>query len=428
MPRRGRSGGAVAPVKKKVVEEVVMEEVEESSEAEAVEESDEEEMENGSEDEMEDVDDGDEDGGDEDSECDVVVNDSDLEDLEGDSEIEMADNGQRLQVNLEALGSTTTGEDGVLFDLGHLMATNYKNVSAEDLKANKNEALHARATEDAQALFDKVFSLPVERLAEVAGAVVTLPPHKLQLPRQKPVPAEKAKTRWEKFAEVRDIQKRKRSLKEWDEETQSWKRRYGYDRANNEMSEWVIEAKDTDEPGKDPWQERKKAKKERVEKGMKQQVRNVEETQKYMVKAGHQADKPRDASAKKSLERAIISTKSATASVGKFQKSLPKEPKEKGVRKQREAVVAGKDFAKNEKEKNLKMLERMLNKGPLLDVDKAVSVNKLQQERARREAKMAEGEGAAAKGKGKGKTGGGRGGGRGRGRGRGGSRGGRGGR
>ncbi len=40
--------------------------------------------------------------------------------------------------------------------------------------------------------------------------------------------------RWEKFAQEKGIQKRKRSVKVWDEDQQEWRRRFGYQKAGDD--------------------------------------------------------------------------------------------------------------------------------------------------------------------------------------------------
>jgi hypothetical protein len=42
------------------------------------------------------------------------------------------------------------------------------------------------------------------------------------------------------------ITKRKKNKREWDEQTQSWKRTHGYDRVNDDKDIPIIEAKLTD--------------------------------------------------------------------------------------------------------------------------------------------------------------------------------------
>lgn len=50
--------------------------------------------------------------------------------------------------------------------------------------------------------------------------------------REKPIPPPKKETRWEKFAKEKGIEKKKKSRMVWDEASQDWKPRWGYNRAN----------------------------------------------------------------------------------------------------------------------------------------------------------------------------------------------------
>lgn len=66
-----------------------------------------------------------------------------------------------------------------------------------------------------------------------------------ELPRAKPLPKPKEKTKWEQFAQTKGIQKRKRSLKEWDEGQQDFVVRHGLGSAKNDkMRDWIVELPD----------------------------------------------------------------------------------------------------------------------------------------------------------------------------------------
>merc|ERR1719498_1417370 len=85
---------------------------------------------------------------------------------------------------------------------------------------------------------------------------VILPQKEVEVcPREKPLPKEKAKTRWEKFAEEKGIEKRKRSRMVWDENIKDWAPRHGFKsvKRNAESREWLIEAKPGDDPSEDPF-------------------------------------------------------------------------------------------------------------------------------------------------------------------------------
>ncbi len=54
-------------------------------------------------------------------------------------------------------------------------------------------------------------------------------------------------TKWEKFAAQKGIVKKKRSKLTFDEGEQAWKRRYGYQKANDQAAVPIIEASAADE-------------------------------------------------------------------------------------------------------------------------------------------------------------------------------------
>ena len=296
---------------------------------------------------------------------------------------------------------STTPETDFNFDLGTVLASDPHPLNLADYKKNKKKEIDRGAREGTQLLFNKLFNLPLERLMGAGGAIVRVPRSKTPFPRQKRIPMAKQNTKWERFAKIKGIEKRKKSKKVWDEMSQSWKRRYGYKKANNDLSDWAIMAKSSDTPGEDPWQARKKGKKERVMKGAVQQMRNIDDTQQYLVQKGQGGKKTTNkrekrggggggggdssskTTTKAAFDRALITSKYATASAGKFQKKLSHEPKEKHVFKKRDPVIQ-KGGASKEREKNMKAIDRIFKKDSILDVDKAISVNKLQNEKRRR--------------------------------------------
>ncbi len=85
-----------------------------------------------------------------------------------------------------------------------------------------------RATERVQLMIRKVFSLPDAGRPKDGGRLVVLPDTTTPLPREKPVPKPKVQTKWEAFAEKKGIMKKKRSRMVYDEESESYKPRYGY--------------------------------------------------------------------------------------------------------------------------------------------------------------------------------------------------------
>ena len=82
--------------------------------------------------------------------------------------------------------------------------------------------------------------------AAPVGRVAQLPPPAYPLPRQKPLPAPRAPTRWEAFAAKKGIQKKKRPTVVWDEDAGEWRRRHGYKRAGDAREVPIIEASAAD--------------------------------------------------------------------------------------------------------------------------------------------------------------------------------------
>jgi regulator of ribosome biosynthesis len=128
----------------------------------------------------------------------------------------------------------------VELDLGNLLAFD------PSAPATRDEAeAKAQATALTQALMNALLQLPSE--ATPVGRVAALPPPSTPLPRAKPLPKPREPTKWEKFAQQKGIVKRKRSALVFDENEQGFKRRYGYQRANEGPP--VLEAKAGDEVG-----------------------------------------------------------------------------------------------------------------------------------------------------------------------------------
>ena len=76
-----------------------------------------------------------------------------------------------------------------------------------------------------------LFALPSE--SDVNGRFALFATRGDEISSSLPLPSmEKPKTKWEQFAEEKGIKKRKRSKMVFDEQQDEWKRRHGYDRAN----------------------------------------------------------------------------------------------------------------------------------------------------------------------------------------------------
>ncbi|KAL9237118.1 hypothetical protein vseg_011705 [Gypsophila vaccaria] len=284
----------------------------------------------------------------------------------------------------------------LLIDGGNLLAynPNHHFQYVPSLREKLVEKCLEIGTEAAQGIVNFLFNLPATE--DVDGPIVTLPAPTSRLPRQKHLPRPKPPTKWEKFAEKKGIKKRKKDKIAYDEKSASWKRTYGYDRANDENDVPIIEAKPTDEPGVDPFAKRKADKKDRVEKQEKNRLKNLKEAanvgalpshvrlaaQSLPITGSQTAPKKLG---KRELEEVAGHAATSTASIGKFDKKLAGEKKQTHDGKHRKflPVVQGRGMGSQEKEQTDKILNKLLSKHSdgVLNIDKAVRKINVQKEK-----------------------------------------------
>eukprot|EP00128_Syssomonas_multiformis_P002261 Colp12_sorted_trinity150504_noHs@444 len=284
----------------------------------------------------------------------------------------------------------------LLFDLGNLAAFDGAPVDEKAYKADPDAYVRDLTRDNVQLLFNEIWKLPIE--VKQDAVVATLPAPTTRLPREKPAPKPKAKTRWEKFAELKGIKKEKRSKMVYDEEAGEYKPRYGYKRANDETQSWLLPVPQNEDPYQDQFEKRFEQKKANVAKNEKQRLRNLQEAGKVAktVAPMHipEAEVPKEKKKEKVLKTLEV-TKGATASMGKFDKVLADEPKTKGKKRKFEPLVAD---IKGEQSKQLSMLSKIVGGDAILNTTKAANtvIRKEQFERAvkKREA-ASQGKGSA---------------------------------
>ncbi|KAL8895162.1 MAG: hypothetical protein Q9192_003805 [Flavoplaca navasiana] len=151
-----------------------------------------------------------------------------------------------LPINGQATDSTDTSKSSVMitkpipytFDLGNLLVND-----ANPLPPNPSPAHLSTAARDcAQALINQLLTTcPITSSSD--GVLMTLPPPTTPLPREKPLPAKKEQTKWEKFAAKKGIKDKKKEGKlVFDEETQEWVPKWGYKGRNKDgEGDWIVE-------------------------------------------------------------------------------------------------------------------------------------------------------------------------------------------
>lgn len=306
------------------------------------------------------------------------------------------------------------------FDLG-LLLVNDPHKTAEDNAAllvadgtSEESMAHAQrrmVRQVTRALVARLWDLPLKTRAddetakkgavdedeeEIGMAVARLPAPVLRLPREKPVPEapeDKVKTRWEKFAERKGIQKRKRSRLVWDEVEKDWVPRFGLGskkKLAKERDDWVIEAKDQDvvvqigsrknkklraklrtpkggagaaAAAEDPFDARDKDRAKLKKKQVVNQVRNMRRARKEKVGGLGVLDddvKPakleasRAGKRKTRLETALNAARISTASLGKFDREVHVEGTKMPQLKRRKVLP--------DREKEKETNKRLLNK------------------------------------------------------------------
>jgi regulator of ribosome biosynthesis len=122
------------------------------------------------------------------------------------------------------------------FDLGLLLANDPNPVSVP--RTHDTATLEAHLTsvarDGAQVLINQLLTTCAIS-STPQGVLLALPPQQTPLPREKPVPAPKAETKWEAFAKRRGIKPKTREQRrnlQYNEATGEFERRWGYKGAN----------------------------------------------------------------------------------------------------------------------------------------------------------------------------------------------------
>jgi regulator of ribosome biosynthesis len=124
------------------------------------------------------------------------------------------------------------------FDLGNLLANDPNPVPANA----DEETLAATARDAAQALINQLLST-CEIKSSSEGVHLVLPAPSTALPREKPIPAVKEATKWERFAAKKGIKDKKREGKlVYDDASGEWVPKWGYKGKNKDGdNQWLVE-------------------------------------------------------------------------------------------------------------------------------------------------------------------------------------------
>jgi regulator of ribosome biosynthesis len=175
------------------------------------------------------------------------------------------------------------------FDLALLVATDPNPLTIPSQPGDSREQHLADTTRDgAQSLINQL--LTTCRITSTPeGVHLTLPPISTPLPREKPLPAQKPPTRWERFAKKKGLTSKTRDQRRnlaFDEETQQWRPKWGYGGMNKkgEDDNWLVEVdqkkeREAKEKGATLRSEGRRDRKERVRRNERSMRRNDRQAQ-----------------------------------------------------------------------------------------------------------------------------------------------------
>nr|CAG4637311.1 EOG090X0CBY [Ceriodaphnia reticulata] len=264
------------------------------------------------------------------------------------------------------------------YDLGNLLAYDINDLDVNQLRADKEAFLTNLSRDNVQLLINKIFQLPTLKVDN--EVVIKLPAATTRLPRAKPAPKEKQLTKWEKYAKEKGITKRKKSKATWDEELQAchtlklkWVPRFGFKKALAEKEKnWVVEVPGNAKDSCDPIALHKTKKQEAVAKNELQRLRNISARMQKSKAKSRISLEPTERPTADQLNRSVFIAHTATASVGKFQPNLAEQkPVLKSGQKRHFDPLVG--DIKKETSKSLDILDKLSNKKPKLDIEKAVN-------------------------------------------------------
>lgn len=281
-------------------------------------------------------------------------------------------------------------------DTGYLTVTDLNPIDEESYNANREEYLQSVARDGVQALLASLFSL--QTIPSPDGPLAKLPSPTTALPRAKPLPKPKLLTKWEKFANAKGIQHKRRDKKVWDEERQEWINRWGWKGANKkEEGQWLSEVRANADIGHDPSKDARDARKARVAKNERQQQQNLARAN--QESAGASTSATAIPQRKKEIDRTLATTRTSTASMGRFDRTLEGEKKLKGIKRKFDPAEVS---ANMEKSNNLAILSK-LDRQPVTKKTKSSSAdgppkeNVLNVRKAIRSASKGKGSAALAK-------------------------------
>jgi regulator of ribosome biosynthesis len=248
------------------------------------------------------------------------------------------------------------------------------NINSKD----KDGYIKETSRENLQLLINKLFS-ELTTQNEEDGLFAKLPKPSTKLPREKPIPKPKEKTKWEEFAKEKGLRAKSREKMVYDPTQQEFRPRFGWQRAKDTNGDWVMEAKPYEQPdtNMDPFLAKLQEKKKNVANQRKSEMRNNPDSTPAQVKIAnvHKLDaRSLGTSMKGDFGNTYDIARLSTASMGKFDKRLNQESKNETVKpfgkeqykpvelasKKRKRGDSSANTVESEHESSMKVLNRVL--------------------------------------------------------------------
>lgn len=205
----------------------------------------------------------------------------------------------------------------ITYDLSHLSSFNPITITTEHIESD--DKLLSSATDAFNSFFKEFLSL--EKKDETK---YLLPKSKTQLPREKPLPIEKPKTRFEQFRLEKGLTKKRKDKIVYDKNNDEYRLRYGYKRANDKSDVWMMEVPDNST--EDPYMKLEKEKKERIKEQKKRERRNQKRAARYYDEVRSSLSLKSSSKRKDDITKGleILNNPGSTPSMNQFNKSKNK--------------------------------------------------------------------------------------------------------
>lgn len=240
----------------------------------------------------------------------------------------------------------------------------------DDNIVNDEKTPAQRVRESAQLIINEIFENTEHvNVDGVMCAKLPIQEVNIFLPREKPLPKEKPKTKWEQFAETKGIKKRRKARMEWDDTTKQWIPAWGYkSKRHQKNKEWAIEIPDQAPDDTDMFQKRKEEHNKRVAKNEFQRLRNIGRNLKQS-NANQLNINPTGGGDKQELSKQFHIAKKSTASLGKFDTAVRGEQNqvERGVKRKFQPNQP----SQGEKDRMMKLAQEVSKGDHVLNAKKA---------------------------------------------------------